>query len=405
MKLLYLDCGMGAAGDMLTAALLELFPNREEVVKELNGIGIPGVRYELETTQKCGITGSRMRVLVGQEEEGEHPHHPDSHDHTHSHSTLASIDHMISHLNLSQWASNQVRQVYRSIAAAESKVHAEPVEQIHFHEVGSMDALADVSAVCYLMEKLSPDRVEASPVHVGSGRVSCAHGILPVPAPATAELLKGIPVYGGSITGELCTPTGAALLRQFVSSFGSMPVMTLDAVGYGMGKKDFAVANCLRALLGHGAEGEDTVVELRCNLDDMTGEEIGFATEQLMAEGALDVFTTPIGMKKNRPGILLTVLCKPEHRETMVRQLFRCTTTLGIREESCRRYTLERRTETTETPWGTLRRKVASGYGAERQKPEYEDLARIARQNHTQWPLRNGANMRPHEPETISEDL
>ena len=401
MKLLYLDCGMGAAGDMLTAALLELFPDREAIIQELNGIGIPGVRYELETTQKCGITGSRMRVLVGHAEEGETLHHQDSH----AHSTPASIDHTISHLNLSPWAAEQARQVYRMIAAAESKVHGVTVEQIHFHEVGSMDALADVAAVCYLMEKLSPDRVEASPVHVGSGRISCAHGILPVPAPATAELLKGIPIYGGSITGELCTPTGAALLRQFVSSFGPMPVMTLDAVGYGMGKKDFAAANCLRILLGHEAEEEDAVVELRCNLDDMTGEEIGFATEQLMAEGALDVFTTPIGMKKNRPGVLLTVLCNPKHREAMVRQLFRCTTTLGIREESCRRYTLARRTETTETPCGPLRRKIASGYGVERRKPEYEDLARIARQNHTQWPLRDGANMAPTEPADISEDL
>lgn len=401
MKLLYLDCGMGAAGDMLTAALLELFPDREAIIQELNGIGIPGVRYELETTQKCGITGSRMRVLVGHAEEGETLHHQDSH----AHSTPASIDHTISHLNLSPWAAEQARQVYRMIAAAESKVHGVTVEQIHFHEVGSMDALADVAAVCYLMEKLSPDRVEASPVHVGSGRISCAHGILPVPAPATAELLKGIPIYGGSITGELCTPTGAALLRQFVSSFGPMPVMTLDAVGYGMGKKDFAAANCLRILLGHGAEEEDAVVELRCNLDDMTGEEIGFATEQLMAEGALDVFTTPIGMKKNRPGVLLAVLCNPKHREAMVRQLFRCTTTLGIREESCRRYTLERRTETTETPYGPLRRKIASGYGVERRKPEYEDLARIARQNHTQWPLRDGADMAPTEPADISEDL
>lgn len=403
MKLLYLDCGMGAAGDMLTAALLELFPDREAIIQELNGIGIPGVRYELETTQKCGITGSRMRVLVGHAEEGEPLHHQDPHNHAHS--TPASIDHMISHLSLSQWAAEQARQVYRNIAAAESKVHGVTVEQIHFHEVGSMDALADVAAVCYLMEKLSPDRVEASPVHVGSGRISCAHGILPVPAPATAELLKGIPIYGGSITGELCTPTGAALLRQFVTSFGPMPVMTVDAVGYGMGKKDFAAANCLRVLLGHGAEEENAVVELRCNLDDMTGEEIGFATEQLMAEGALDVFTTPIGMKKNRPGVLLTVLCKSKHRESMVRQLFRCTTTLGIREESCRRYTLARRTETTETPCGPLRRKIASGYGVERRKPEYEDLARIARQNHTQWPLRDGANMAPTEPADISEDL
>ena len=377
MKLLYLDCGMGAAGDMLTAALLELFPDRETVVKELNGIGIPGVQYKLETTQKCGITGSRMRVLVGQQEEDEHLH---DHCHDHAHSTPASIDHMISHLNLSQWAAEQARQVYRNIAAAESKVHGVTVEQIHFHEVGSLDALADVAAVCYLMEKLSPDRVEASPVHVGSGRISCAHGILPVPAPATAELLKGIPIYGGSITGELCTPTGAALLRQFVSSFGPMPVMTVEAVGYGMGKKDFAAANCLRILLGHGAEEEDAVVELRCNLDDMTGEEIGFATEQLLSRGALDVYTTPIGMKKGRPGQLLTCLCRPQEETAMTELIFRHTTTRGIRIQEFRRHVMSAGFQEQDTPYGKITLKKSEGYGVTRTKPEYDDLARIARE-------------------------
>lgn len=396
MKLLYLDCGMGAAGDMLTAALTELFPDREAIVKELNAIGIPHVRYELETARKCGITGSRMRVLIGREEEGESLH---DHHHDHPHSTPDSIDHIISHLHLSQWAAEQARQVYRMIANAESKVHGVPVEQIHFHEVGSMDALADVAAVCFLMEKLSPDQVLSSPVHVGSGRINCAHGILPVPAPATAELLKGVPIYGGSITGELCTPTAAALLRQFVTSFGPMPTMAVDSLGYGMGKKDFAVANCLRAMVGSGAEPENSILELRCNLDDMTGEEIGFATEQLMGAGALDVFTTPIGMKKHRPGVLLTVLCTPQQREAMVRQLFQCTTTLGIREELCRRYTLKRRSETLDTPYGPLRRKISSGYGVTRQKPEYEDLARIARENHSQWPFRSDMDINPGQPE------
>lgn len=381
MKLLYIDCGMGAAGDMLTAALLELFPNRDAVVQELNDLGVPGVRYLLEPAEKCGIRGSHMRVLWQEQEEGE----PSGHHHPHS--TLASIDHLISHIAVSPETAETIRQVYRAIAAAESKVHGTTVEKVHFHEVGAMDAIADVTAVCYLMEKLAPDAVYASPVHVGSGHVSCAHGILPVPAPATAELLKGIPIYGGSITGELCTPTGAALLRQFVTKFGNMPRMAVEKIGCGMGKKDFPIANCLRVLLGSTEESGDEILELRCNLDDITGEQIGFATEQLLAAGALDVFTTSIGMKKNRPAILLTVLCGTSMRDAMVRQIFRCTTTLGIRETVCRRYKLTRREEVVSTPHGELRYKISEGYGVCRRKPEYEDLARITRENDLPWPL------------------
>lgn len=383
MRILYLDCGMGAAGDMLTGALLELFPNREAVLEELNGLGLPGVRYEAEKATKCGILGTHIRVTVEGREEGEAHHH----DHHHSHSTLASIDGEIARLAVSEKVGSEIRAVYRDIARAESKVHGVSVEQVHFHEVGAMDALADVTAVCYLMEKLHPDQVVCSPVHVGSGRVTCAHGILPVPAPATQELLRGIPIYGGAVTGELCTPTGAALLRRFVMEFGDLPVMAVEATGYGMGKKDFPIANCLRAMLGTGEEEAGQVVELSCNLDDMTGEELGYAVEALREAGALEVYTTPVFMKKNRPGTLLTVLCKPTDRERMVEKLFRCTTTLGIREASFRRYTLERSIEQAQTPYGSLRYKRASGYGVTRRKPEYEDLAQIARQQNTQWPL------------------
>lgn len=391
MRILYLDCGMGAAGDMLTAALVELFPDREAVLEELNGLGLPGIRYEMEASSKCGILGTHIRVTVDGEEEGAHghDHHEDHSPHGHSHSSLADIDHRISHLRVSEAVAEQIRRVYRRIARAESRVHSVPVEQIHFHEVGAMDALADITAVCYLMEKLSPDRVECSPVHVGSGKAACAHGILPVPAPATEELLRGIPIYGGAIDGELCTPTGAALLGQFVSRFGAMPVMAVERTGYGMGKKDFSAANCLRAMLGQTDEESGLVTELSCNLDDMTGEELGFATERLLSLGALEVYTTAVGMKKNRPGILLTVLCKPESRERMVREIFRHTTTLGIREAEFHRYTLERRMGTVQTPYGPVREKTASGYGVLRSKPEYEDLAKIARERDAQWPLRD----------------
>ena len=378
MSILYLDCGMGAAGDMLTAALLELFPHPEKMVEALNALGVPGVRYQRELTQKCGITGTHMHVYVGDTEEGAHSHaHHEHHDHPHS--SMGQLEHWIGHIQASNGVKSNIRAVYNRIAQAESAVHGVSIQEIHFHEVGSLDALADVAAVCYLMEQLGNPTVYASPVHVGSGHVSCAHGILPVPAPATAEILKGIPIYGGQILGELCTPTGAALLKQFVSGFGNMPVMTPQAVGYGMGKKDFAMANCVRAVLGSDSrEGTDSIVELRCNLDDMTAEDIGFAMEQLLRAGAPEVFTTPIGMKKNRPGTMLTVLCRADQREEMVRLLLHHTSTLGIRESVCRRFTLTRREETVDTPYGKVRCKISEGYGVCRRKPEYDDLSAIA---------------------------
>ena len=375
MRTLYFDCGMGAAGDMLTAALVELFENPAAIIRELNTLGIPGVRFFSKASTKCGINGTHMQVLVWDTEEDE-----DLHDHGHHHSGMDHIDHIISHLRISDKVRRDVMAVYELIAQAESHVHGVPVNQIHFHEVGTMDAIADITAVCYLLDKLHADKIYASAVHVGSGQVKCAHGILPVPAPATAYILRGVPTYGGEIRGELCTPTGAALLKHFVSEFGKMPVMVTDAIGYGMGKKDFPAANCVRAMLGHTDDQTDTVAELSCNLDDMTPEEIGFAMERLLEAGALDVFTTPIGMKKNRPGIMLTVLCKPELKEELVQQLFRHTTTLGIRENQLHRYTLTRRTETLDTPYGPVRQKISSGYGVERSKPEYDDLTKIARE-------------------------
>jgi len=384
MRTLYLDCGMGAAGDMLTAALLELLPEPEAFLATLNGLGIPGVEFRRERTEKCGICGTHISVLIHGEEETEHHHeYEHTHDHGHHHhhhSSLHDIEHLVrEHLQLSPKVQADVLAVYRLIAEAESHVHGLPVTEIHFHEVGTMDALADITAVCMLMEALAPDAVLASPIHVGSGSVRCAHGILPVPAPATAHILQGVPVYGGSIPGELCTPTGAALLKHFATDFGEMPVMQLSAVGYGMGKKDFERANCVRALLGETADRADSVYELSCNLDDITAEKLGFAMEQIFAAGALDVYTIPIGMKKSRPGILLRVLCREESKDAVLRAVFRHTTTLGVREQEIRRHVLERWEETVSTPYGVLRRKRARGYGVERAKWEYDDLAAVAR--------------------------
>lgn len=396
MKTLYFDCSMGAAGDMLTAALLELIPDQEEFVAELNTLGIPGVTFSREKTSKCGIGGTHITVKVHGEEENEHMHehshdheaehtHGHGHDHgathTHHHSSMHDIGHIVHELSVSDKVKRDILAVYELIAEAESHAHCVPVTEIHFHEVGTMDAVADVTAVCLLVERIAPDQVIASPVHVGSGQVRCAHGILPVPAPATAHILRDVPIYGGGIKGELCTPTGAALLKHFAARFGDMPVMKISAIGYGMGKKDFPAANCVRALLGETENAGDRIIELNCNVDDMTGEAVGFAMDALFTAGALEVYTVPIGMKKSRPGTLICVMCRESDREEMVRQLFRHTTTIGIRENVYKRYTLERSLETVQTGYGEIRKKISRGYGVIREKYEYEDLARAAREN------------------------
>ena len=390
MKILYLDCGMGAAGDMLTAALLELLPDPDAFLARLNALGIPGVRFEKERVSKCGILGTHMHVYVDSGEEGaekEHEHtHEHGHDHTHDgdhaharvHRHLADIEAIVNGLPVPEDVKENVFAVYRTIAEAESKVHGRPVEEVHFHEVGAMDAVADVTAVCLLMHEIAPDETVVSPVHVGSGTVRCAHGILPVPAPATELILRGFPVYGGSIQSELCTPTGAALLVRFADRFGPMPQMRAEAVGYGCGKKDFPQANCLRAFLGRSEALTDSIIELSCNVDDMTGEAVGFATERLLEAGARDVYTVPIGMKKNRPGLLLRVMCAPADRERMLALLFRHTTTIGVRESTMTRYVLDRREEVLSTPYGEVRQKVSSGFGTARTKLEFEDLKKIA---------------------------
>ena len=403
MKTLYLECTMGAAGDMLTAALLELTEDRQAFIDKMNALGLPGVTVAAEPAVKCGITGTHMKVTVnGAEEESEdvydghhhdhhhdhdhgHEHHHDhdhdhhhDHEHHHHHASVADIEALIDGLKVSDKVKADAKAVYALIADAESRVHGRPVSEIHFHEVGTMDAAADVIGVCLLMEQLAPEQVIVSPVHTGSGHVHCAHGILPVPAPATTLLLEGIPSYGGQVKGELCTPTGAALLRYFASRFGDRPVMATAAVGYGMGKKDFEQANCLRAFLGESEGQREQITKLECNLDDMTGEEIGFALEQLFKAGARDAWTQAVGMKKSRPGVLLSVVCLPEDADGLAAVMMKYTSTLGIRRQDLSRYTLRRGIETVGTPYGEVRVKRASGMGVERAKPEYDDLAALA---------------------------
>ncbi len=369
MKTLYFECNMGAAGDMLMAALLELHSNPADFLNRLNNIGIPDTNITAEPSIKCGIKGNRITVTInGEKEEGHHHHH---------HSNFHTTQHLIEHLNISEAVRKNALAVYKLIAEAESEVHGVPVNQIHFHEVGEMDAIADIVGVCMLIEELAPELILASPVNVGSGQVKCAHGILPVPAPATALILQNIPIYSDDTNGELCTPTGAALLKYFVKEFCKMPVMKVARLGYGMGKKDFEKANCLRAYIGDTDNANEEVIELVCNLDDITPEALAFAQQLLLDKGALDVYTAPIVMKKGRLGFSFTCMCKLSDREKMLQLIFKHTTTLGVREYSSTRHTLQRE----QTEFGSVRIKTSQGFGVRKSKLEYEDVAALAKKH------------------------
>lgn len=394
MKTLYLDCAMGAAGDMLMGALLELCPEKETFLEIMNGL-IPGVSVTAERKASGGIMGTHMHVLVHGQEEGhahhDHDHghdheHEHEHTHEHHHAHPADIAHQIGHLSLPEGVKSNALAVYDSIAQAEALAHGKPVTEIHFHEVGTLDAVADVVGVCLLMEMLGVERVTASPVHVGSGHVHCAHGVLPVPAPATAYLLEGVPCYGGEVQGELCTPTGAALLRHFASDFGPMPLMTVERTGYGVGTKEFSRPNLLRAMLGEAPEQAETphmedIAELSCNIDDMTAEELAYGAQVLRDAGALEVYTTAANMKKDRPGMVFTCICRREDRTNLVALMFRHLSTLGIRVNLSQRYVLDRTIETRHTELGPVRVKVSRGFGVEKEKPEFEDLKQLAQEN------------------------
>lgn len=379
MKTMYIECTMGAAGDMLMGALYEIIPDKEKFIEKMNNLGIPGVTVEALDSEKCGIHGTHMSVKIKGHEEGEHHHDHEHHHHEHHHSDMHSLNHIISHLDLSDEVKENMKKVYGLIAEAESQAHKKPVDMIHFHEVGELDAVADIAGVCILMEEIGAEKIIVSPVCTGTGHVHCAHGILPVPAPATAWILKGVPSYGGDIEGELCTPTGIALLKTFAAEFGKAPVMETEAIGYGMGTKDFEAANCVRVFLGETDSGENEIVELSCNIDDMTAEEIGYAMEILLEEGVLDVYTTSVGMKKSRPGTMITCLVKPDDKKRMLRLMFKHTTTLGIREQSVTRHELERDESEIKTSYGDVKAKKSAGWGVENLKMEYEERARIAR--------------------------
>ena len=402
MKTLYIECAMGAAGDMLLGALYELLEDQEDFLRTMNDLGLPGVHLEAERAVTCGISGTHMKVTVhGLEEddhhhghhghEHEHHHHEHSHEHghehhhehAHHHHHHATPDHiagLIDALSLPDEVKAAARGVYDAIAQAEARAHGCPVGEVHYHEVGALDAVADVTGVCYALSLLKPEKIVVSPVHVGCGTVKCAHGVMPVPAPATANLLSGVPIYGGEVFGELCTPTGAALLTHFAASFGPMPAMATEKIGYGVGSRVFDRPNCVRVFFGESAEeNQGEIVELVCNIDDMTPEALAFASTRLLEQGALDVYTTPGTMKKGRPGHVLTVLCAPEREEALAKAVLTETTTNGLRVRQCGKYFLTPGVDEAETPWGEVRVKTARGFGITHVKPEHEDVAALAR--------------------------
>ena len=379
MKILYIECSMGVAGDMLMGALYELLndEDRKKFTDKMNSLGIEGLHVEAVPSVKCGINGTHMNVTIDGHEELE-SHHAEHHHHHGA--SMHDIRHVIDAAGISENVKKNAVEVYECIAQAESRVHGKSADEIHFHEVGSKDAMADVIGCCMLIDIIGADRIVVSPVTTGFGNVRCAHGILPVPAPATALILNDVPLRSGSIEGELCTPTGAALVKHYADEFGNMPQMTVSRIGYGMGTKDFAAANCVRVFVGiQATRTAKTIVQLCCNIDDMTAEELGYAAELLMDEGALDVYTTAIGMKKSRPGTLLTVMCREEDRERIAGLIFRNTTTLGMRVYHCERMILERSEKTLHTEFGDVRCKEASGYGVVRSKLEYDDVRRLAK--------------------------
>ena len=470
MNTLYFECQMGAAGDMIAAALLELQDDPVYSLQKLNSLGLDSVRYVARRMMSHGICCMRLDVLVDGESEhvedihadmrvhhhchchhhhdempepphehchchhhhdeipepphehchchhhhdempepphehchchhhhDEMPepphehchchHHEHEHHHHHAHRGMHEIEAIVRGLSVSDKVKRDILGIYQLIAYAESEAHNRPVEEIHFHEVGAMDAIADITAACVLLDDLHVDKIICSPINVGSGWVSCAHGVLPVPAPATAHILAGIPMYRSMVPGELCTPTGAAILRYFASEFDQAAMMSYEKVGYGLGSKEFDCLNCIRAYLGHNPTNSVSEPELQrearklalfeCNLDDMTPEYIGYATEQILNAGALDVWTQSIGMKKNRPGIMLCCLCTLEKKEDLLRTIFAHTTTLGVREIEVRRHELDRQIIHRETPFGEVRIKKSSGFGIVREKPEFEDIARAA---------------------------
>jgi len=302
------------------------------------------------------------------------------HGGAHGHRSLADVLAIIDSLDVSDFVRSHSRAIYSDIAEAEARVHRSPAGEVHFHEVGMLDAIADVVGACMLIERLAPDRIVASPICTGFGTVRCAHGDMPIPAPATAVLLKGVPAFSGEQEGELATPTGVAIVRHFAESFGGMPQIASDGVGCGFGSHEGSI-NAVRAFIGDDGGKLPTVVQIECNIDDMTPEDLGPVIDLLMARGARDAYIAQVIMKKGRPGYLLTCVCRPGEADAMAKLILERTSTIGVRMHEYRRYQMESRFVTVATEYGDVRVKVSEGFGIRKWKAEHDDLVRLAAEN------------------------
>ncbi len=404
MRIAYLDCFSGISGDMFLGALLDAgvpLGLLEKTVADLN----LGATLELSRVERAGIAATKLDVVVNGKKDlpreefwaghvhgDSEPIPPQDHHHDRKLSGILSI---IASASVSEPAKHTASEVFRALGTAEAKVHNIDVEDVHFHEVGAADAIVDILCAAVGAEALGVEEFICSPLNVGSGTVACAHGVFPIPAPATLELLRDAPIYSGDIQKELVTPTGAAIVKVLVSSFGPRPMMTTSKIGYGAGARDFSGhPNVLRLCVGEtrGAMfrssagtnlAEEEIAILEANLDDLNPQLIGYIVDLVLAEGARDVFTTAVQMKKNRPGTLLTILARPEHEEKLRALLFRESSTLGVRTRHEKRYALPRHHESVLTQWGEVRMKVANLNGTLSQyAPEYEDCRRIAVEHH-----------------------
>lgn len=363
MKTLYIECNMGIAGDMLTGALLDLLDGKErqEAIKKICSFAMDGVQINAEKDERYSVTGTKFDVKI----ENCSSHH---------HTPMDEIYSIIDGYDMDEKTKSDAKAIYSMIADAESRVHGRDVTQIHLHELGMKDAIIDITSACYLINKFNA-RIICSPITTGYGSVHTAHGILSVPAPATALLLKGIPINSGDIEGELCTPTGAATVKYYASEFCRIKDTVINSIGVGFGSKDFGRLNCVRVFLTDEDSTEQTE-ELRCQIDDMTGEEMGFALEKLIELGANDAYVKPIVMKKSRPAMELTVITTPEKCDQMAYQIFKHTTTIGIRRISCTRYVMDRHVEEK----GAVHIKRSEFCDIIKEKTEFDDLAKIAKE-------------------------
>ena len=389
MRIAYLDCFSGISGDMFLGALVDAGVPTDILEKTVAALNL-GARLEISCVNRCGISATKVDVFAhGEKDLPREVHLKKKHKAHNSHAPrrgLKEVRQIIQQASLSAGAKDTALRIFEVLGAAEAKVHSCSVDEIHFHEVGAVDAMVDIVCAAVGAEALNVDEIVASPLNVGGGTIQCAHGILPVPAPATVELLKGAPVYSSGVQAELVTPTGAAIVKTLASRFAPFPAMNIERSGYGAGTREFPeLPNVLRLTVGEAqaevAPGisQETITVLEANFDDLSPQVFGYVIEQLLEHGALDAFGIPAQMKKNRPGTLLTVLCRPEDASKLTLLIFRETTTLGIRQREQQRQILERRWESVCTPWGAVRVKIASMNGsATNYAPEYEDCRRIA---------------------------